>query len=155
MPYALKVNGRSSSVDVPADMPMLWVLRDVLNLKGTKYGCGMGLCGACTIHIGGEAVHIRLSSHFSHRPTQRLLRTGALLQLEKLGGVSIQVLPHYVVGQGKLKGALNGLFERPKRVRGCVNELIRQHANCLHINIPAGEVGVNIRRDIKVDMLDD
>ena len=42
MPYTLKVNGRSTSVDVPADMPMLWVLRDVLSLKGTKYGCGIG-----------------------------------------------------------------------------------------------------------------
>ena len=56
MPYTLKVNGRSTSVDVPADMPMLWVLRDVLSLKGTKYGCGIGQCGACTIHVGGEAV---------------------------------------------------------------------------------------------------
>jgi isoquinoline 1-oxidoreductase alpha subunit len=56
MAYTLKVNGRTTSVDVPGDTPMLWVLRDVLSLKGTKYGCGMGLCGACTIHIGGEAV---------------------------------------------------------------------------------------------------
>ena len=56
MAYTLKVNGRSTSVDVPADMPMLWVLRDVMSLKGTKFGCGMGLCGACTIHVGGEAV---------------------------------------------------------------------------------------------------
>jgi isoquinoline 1-oxidoreductase subunit alpha len=56
MPYTLKVNGRTSSVDVPADTPMLWVLRDVLSLKGTKYGCGIGLCGACTIHLDGQAV---------------------------------------------------------------------------------------------------
>jgi isoquinoline 1-oxidoreductase subunit alpha len=56
MPYTLKVNGRTTTVDVPADTPMLWVLRDVLSLKGTKYGCGIGQCGACTIHVGGEAV---------------------------------------------------------------------------------------------------
>lgn len=56
MPYTLRVNGRTTSVDVPADTPMLWVLRDVLSLKGTKYGCGIGQCGACTIHVGGEAV---------------------------------------------------------------------------------------------------
>ncbi len=56
MPYALKINGRPTTVDVPADMPMLWVLRDVINLKGTKFGCGMGLCGACTVHLNGEAV---------------------------------------------------------------------------------------------------
>ncbi len=57
MPYTLNVNGRSATVDVPADMPLLWVIRDVLNLKGTKFGCGIGQCGACTVHLGGRAVH--------------------------------------------------------------------------------------------------
>lgn len=56
MPYKLTVNGRSTTVDVPADTPLLWVLRDVLNLKGTKYGCGIAQCGACTVHLGGKAV---------------------------------------------------------------------------------------------------
>jgi len=56
MPYKLTVNGKSATVDVPEDMPLLWVLRDVLNLRGTKYGCGIGQCGACTVHIGGRAV---------------------------------------------------------------------------------------------------
>jgi isoquinoline 1-oxidoreductase alpha subunit len=56
MAYKLIVNGNSSTVDVPADMPLLWVLRDMLNLKGTKYGCGIGQCGACTVHLGGQAV---------------------------------------------------------------------------------------------------
>ena len=61
MPYKLTVNGKTTSVDVPADMPLLWVLRDVLNLRGTKYGCGVGQCGACTVHIGGRAVRSCLS----------------------------------------------------------------------------------------------
>ena len=56
MPYTITVNGKSTSVDVPADMPLLWVLRDVLNLRGTKYGCGIGACGACTVHLNGRAV---------------------------------------------------------------------------------------------------
>ncbi len=49
------VNGKPVSVDVPEDMPLLWVLRDVLSLRGTKYSCGMGECGVCTVHIGGRA----------------------------------------------------------------------------------------------------
>jgi isoquinoline 1-oxidoreductase subunit alpha len=56
MAFQLTVNGRSSTVDVPADMPLLWVIRDVLKLKGTKFGCGIGQCGACTVHLNGKAV---------------------------------------------------------------------------------------------------
>jgi isoquinoline 1-oxidoreductase alpha subunit len=56
MAYKLNVNGQAATVDVPADMPLLWVLRDVLNLKGTKFGCGIGQCGACTVHLRGRAV---------------------------------------------------------------------------------------------------
>jgi aerobic-type carbon monoxide dehydrogenase small subunit (CoxS/CutS family) len=52
----LNLNGRNTAVDVDADMPLLWVLRDVLGLTGTKYGCGMALCGACTVHLDGEPV---------------------------------------------------------------------------------------------------
>ena len=52
----LNINGKSVDVDVDPEMPLLWVLRDVLGLTGTKFGCGMALCGACTVHLGGQAV---------------------------------------------------------------------------------------------------
>ena len=53
---SLSVNGESHSVDVPADMPLLWVLRDVIGLMGTKFGCGIAQCGACTVHLDGQPV---------------------------------------------------------------------------------------------------
>ena len=55
MTFSLKINGESHSVDVDGDTPLLWVLRDVLGMTGTKFGCGQALCGACTVHIDGTA----------------------------------------------------------------------------------------------------
>jgi len=55
--YTLNVNGRTHSVDVAPDTPLLWVLRDALGLVGTKYGCGIGQCGACTVHLDGSPTH--------------------------------------------------------------------------------------------------
>jgi aerobic-type carbon monoxide dehydrogenase small subunit (CoxS/CutS family) len=54
--YRITVNGKVENVDAPADMPLLWVLRDLLGLTGTKYGCGVAQCRACTVHLGGEPV---------------------------------------------------------------------------------------------------
>jgi isoquinoline 1-oxidoreductase subunit alpha len=55
MRYTINVNGESRTVDVDSDTPLLWVLRDSLDLKGAKFGCGMALCGACTVHVNGVA----------------------------------------------------------------------------------------------------
>src|SRR5438128_6832028 len=56
MPHTLTINGKTRSVDVDDDTPLLWVLRDVLGMTGTKFGCGMALCGACTVHLDGVAI---------------------------------------------------------------------------------------------------
>ncbi len=56
MAITLKVNGQTRTVDAPPDMPLLWVLRDLLDLPGTKFGCGVGQCGACTVHLKGVAI---------------------------------------------------------------------------------------------------
>jgi isoquinoline 1-oxidoreductase alpha subunit len=56
MAYTLNINGKDHTVDVDSATPLLWVLRDVLDMKGTKFGCGSGLCGACTVHLNGVAV---------------------------------------------------------------------------------------------------
>jgi isoquinoline 1-oxidoreductase subunit alpha len=78
MAYQLIVNGRTSTVDVPADMPLLWVIRDVLNLRGTKFGCGIGQCGACTVHLGGRAV----------RSCQTLVSAAASAPITTIEGLS-------------------------------------------------------------------
>jgi isoquinoline 1-oxidoreductase alpha subunit len=78
MAFTLTVNGKAQSVDVPADIPLLWVLRDVLNLKGTKFGCGIGQCGACTVHLNGRAV----------RSCQTLASAAANAQVTTIEGLS-------------------------------------------------------------------
>ncbi|WP_213880336.1 (2Fe-2S)-binding protein [Pseudomonas sp. dw_358] len=68
----LSINGQDQAVDVPEDMPLLWVLRDVLGLTGTKYGCGIAQCGVCTVHLDGKAVRscvLPVSSAVGHRIT--------------------------------------------------------------------------------------
>jgi len=62
MPISLKVNGKTHIVDVDPDIPLLWVLRDVIGLTGTKFGCGIAMCGACTVHLDGQAVRSCVTS---------------------------------------------------------------------------------------------
>jgi isoquinoline 1-oxidoreductase subunit alpha len=62
MAFTIKVNGTAHSVDVDGDTPVLWVLRDVLGMTGTKFGCGMALCGACTVHVDGAPTRSCITS---------------------------------------------------------------------------------------------
>ena len=74
MSYSVLVNGSRHTVDVEGDTPLLWVLRDILDLTGTKYGCGVGQCGACTVHANGAAVR------------------SCMLPLERVGSASITTI---------------------------------------------------------------
>ena len=78
MAISFKVNGKPATVDVPADMPLLWVLRDVLDLKGTKFGCGIAQCGACTVHLNGAPI----------RSCQRRVATVAGAEVTTIEGLS-------------------------------------------------------------------
>ena len=78
MTVSFKVNGKSNTVDVADDTPLLWVLRDHLELKGTKFGCGVGQCGACTVHINGVAT----------RSCQRRASTLAGVEVTTIEGLS-------------------------------------------------------------------
>jgi len=82
MPYRLNINGVTREVDVPKDMPLLWVLRDELGLVGTKYGCGKGLCGACTVHVDGAA------QRSCQLPVERI-GNARIHTIEHVGGTAI------------------------------------------------------------------
>jgi len=78
MPYDIKVNGVVRTVDVDGDTPVLWVLRDVLGMTGTKFGCGAALCGACTIHVDGNPTRSCITSIDS-------VGTAAITTIEAIG----------------------------------------------------------------------
>lgn len=78
MSFTIKVNGTDHAVDVDGDTPLLWVLRDVLGMTGTKFGCGQALCGACTVHIDGAATR-------SCQTTVDSIGTSAITTIEAIG----------------------------------------------------------------------
>jgi len=79
MAYSIKINGTMHEVDVDADTPLLWVLRDVLGMTGTKFGCGQALCGACTVHVDGAATRSCIT-------TVDAIGDSAVTTIEAIGG---------------------------------------------------------------------
>ena len=71
MAFTLKINGTPHEVDVDGDTPLLWVLREVLGMTGTKFGCGQALCGACTVHVDGAATRTSTASARARSPRSR------------------------------------------------------------------------------------
>ena len=99
--YVLKVNGQSHPVEAEPEMPLLWVLRDLLQLTGTKYGCGMGICGACTVHENGRAVRscqvtvrnrCRQELHH-HRRSLGSRRSSLPARLDRGRRLAVRILP--------------------------------------------------------------
>jgi len=94
MAYNLTVNGKAYTVDVPGDMPLLWVLRDHLGLTGTKYGCGEGLCGACTVIIDGKAQRSCLKALDDIEADQKIETIEGMADGDKLHPVQQKFLEH-------------------------------------------------------------
>jgi isoquinoline 1-oxidoreductase subunit alpha len=82
MSFAIKVNGNTHSLDVDGNTPLLWVLRDVLGMTGTKFGCGMALCGACTVHLDGVAIRSCVTPIDS-------IGTSAITTIEAIGATAV------------------------------------------------------------------
>ncbi len=114
--YTLKVNGKSQAVNVDADTPLLYVLRDDLALKGPKYGCGLGQCGACTVHVDGVATR------------------SCLLPVSTLGGKSVTTLEG--LGSSLKPGKLQQAFidEQAAQCGYCINGMIMTSAALLKNN---------------------
>ena len=114
--YALKVNGKTQAVNVDADTPLLYVLRDDLALKGPKFGCGLGQCGACTVHIDGVATR------------------SCLLPVSALGSKSVTTLEGLgsSIKPGKLQQAF--IDEQAAQCGYCINGMIMTSAALLKTN---------------------
>ncbi len=122
--YALNVNGKRRTVEADADTPLLYVLRDNLELNGPKYGCGLGQCGACTVHVNGEATR------------------SCLLPVSSLGGKAVTTLEG--LGSSTAPGKLQQAFidEQAVQCGYCVNGMIMTSAALLKKNPKPSEAQI-------------
>jgi isoquinoline 1-oxidoreductase subunit alpha len=114
----VKVNGVAHSLDVPDDMPLLWVLRDELDLKGTKFGCGIAQCGACTVHVDGQAVRSCITPVSSvadaEVTTLEGVMTSKLGQTVRDAWLDLDVMQCGYCQSGQIMSAVALLKETPK-----------------------------------------
>jgi isoquinoline 1-oxidoreductase alpha subunit len=128
------VNGRVRQVDVEPEMPLLWVLRDELNIKGPKFGCGIALCGACTVHINGEPVR-SCSFPVSEAAGKRVLTIEGLAQGARLHAVQ-QAWIDYQVPQcgycqgGQILAAVALLRKKPQPSDQDIDEAMTNICRC-------------------------
>ncbi len=116
MATALKINGKTHQVDLPDDVPLLWVLRDEVGLTGTKFGCGVAACGACTVHIDGEAVRscqVALSDVWGDVTTIEGLGTPDAMATIQKAWVDHQVAQCGFCQSGQIMQAASLLAENP------------------------------------------
>ena len=135
MTIKFTVNSQPHELDVDPDMPLLWAIRDHLQLTGTKFGCGMALCGACTVHIDGKAVRSCIVTVGSLRPEQKIVTIEGLEQNGALHAVQKAWLEHDVpqcgyCQSGMIMGAAALLKKKPKPTDADIDAAITNICRC-------------------------
>lgn len=128
MPTDLRINGKSHQVDLPDDVPLLWALRDEVGLTGTKFGCGVGACGACTVHIDGEAVRscqVALSDVWGEVTTIEGLGTPDAMAAIQQAWVEHQVAQCGYCQSGQIMQAASLLAENPAPSDAEIDEVMQ------------------------------
>ena len=131
----LTINGSARSVDVEPDTPLLWAIREQVGLTGTKYGCGIAQCGACTVHIDGEAVRSCLVTVGSLRPEQKIVTIEGLEQNGALHAVQKAWLEHDVpqcgyCQSGMIMAAAALLKNKPKPTDADIDAAMTNICRC-------------------------
>lgn len=133
----LKINGQSHDVDVPGDMPLLWVIRDVVGLTGTKFGCGVGLCGCCTVHVDGQATRTCVfpvsNAVAKDITTIEALGNGALTQIQQTW-IDQQVPQCGYCQSGQLMAASALLAKTPHPTEAQIVETMTNICRCCTYN---------------------
>ncbi|UWQ48541.1 (2Fe-2S)-binding protein [Leisingera caerulea] len=128
MSTTLRINGKPHQVDLPDDVPLLWVLRDEVGLTGTKFGCGVAACGACTVHIDGEAVRscqVALSDVWGEVTTVEGLGTPDAMAAIQQAWVEHQVAQCGYCQSGQIMQAASLLAENPAPSDAEINEAMQ------------------------------